>query len=274
MTVRVDSLQREGQEPDRTSSKGNQNKWKAGGKWYKEDGLGYEALAEVLISRLLEKTNIETFVPYAYTALEKEGKLLHGCCSEDFMEAEDDKVISVERLFQTFYGGSAAKLVLPYTEPADRIRYVAESVEKVTGLQDFGGYLRRILTIDALFLNEDRHFHNLAVIQRLDGTYRFCPIFDNGAALFSDTRSDYPLDMDLEQCYARIEAKPFSRDFDEQLDACEMLYGSFRFRANFGVGDVERILGEFKGIYEVAVLERVLEIMRRQIRKYGYLFSR
>lgn len=30
-----------------TSSKGNQNKWYASGKWYKEDGLGYEALSEV-----------------------------------------------------------------------------------------------------------------------------------------------------------------------------------------------------------------------------------
>lgn len=111
------------------------------------------------------------------------------------------------------------------------------------------------------------------MIQRLDGSYRLCPVFDNGAALFSDTRSDYPLDMDLDTCYGKIEAKPFSRNFDEQLDACETLYGSYRFRADFDIWDVEKILAEFTGIYEESVLERVREIMGWQIRKYGYLFS-
>lgn len=70
---------------------------------------------------------------------------------------------------------------------------------------------------------EDRHFHNLAIIQQKDGSYRKCPVFDNGAALFSDIRGDYPLDMDLAQCFEQIKAKPFSRSFDEQLDACEAL---------------------------------------------------
>ena len=36
-----------------TSSKGNQNKWCKNGKWYKVDGLGYEALSEVVVSHLL-----------------------------------------------------------------------------------------------------------------------------------------------------------------------------------------------------------------------------
>ncbi len=34
-----------------TSSKGNQSKWFSDGNWYKADGLGYEALSEVLVSR-------------------------------------------------------------------------------------------------------------------------------------------------------------------------------------------------------------------------------
>ncbi len=39
-----------------TSSKGNQNKWCENGKWYKVDGLGYEALSEVVVSHLLKKS--------------------------------------------------------------------------------------------------------------------------------------------------------------------------------------------------------------------------
>ena len=44
-----------------TSSKGNQEKWfnPDENKWYKLDRFGYEALSESLISRLLEKSNIE-----------------------------------------------------------------------------------------------------------------------------------------------------------------------------------------------------------------------
>ena len=45
-----------------TSSKGNQNKWCKNGKWYKVDGLGYEALSEVVVSHLLRKSTITSFV--------------------------------------------------------------------------------------------------------------------------------------------------------------------------------------------------------------------
>ena len=78
--------------------------------------------------------------------------------------------------------------------------------------------------------------------------------------------------MGLEACYKRIQAKPFSADFDQQLDACESLYGDVRVRAWFTMKDVEQILEEFQSIYEKPVLERVRESLRMQMRKYSYLF--
>lgn len=42
-----------------TSSKGNQEKWVEDGVWYKLDQFGYEALAECVVSEILEKSNIE-----------------------------------------------------------------------------------------------------------------------------------------------------------------------------------------------------------------------
>ena len=258
---------------EQTSSKGNQNKWCKDGIWYKADGLGYEALAEVLVSRLLQKTNISNYVGYEYEPLEQDEMVFHGCRSIDFMEEDDDKLVSVERLFQTFTGESASTAVLKYEERTDRIRYTVESIEQFTGLRKFGDYMQNVLTVDALFLNEDRHFHNLAVIRKRDGTYRVCPVFDHGAALFSDLTGDYPLHLDLEQCYERIEAKPFSTDFDQQLEDCENLYHARPVRAWFTMTDVDQILAEFQGIYDVAVLERVREVMRIQMRKYSYLFS-
>lgn len=273
MKVSTEGMCRIRTSEDMTSSKGNQNKWNRNGDWYKADGLGYEALAEILVSRLLQKTNVGHFVNYEYELLEREGTFFHGCRSVDFMLPDDDKLVSVERLFQAFEGESATKAILKYPEMEDRIRYVAEKVEQFTGLPSFGDCLRRILTVDALFLNEDRHFHNLAVIRRQDGTYREAPVFDQGAALFSDVKGDYPLELKLEACYERIQAKPFSVDFDRQLDACEKLYGTARIRMWFTMGDVVRILQEFRGIYEERILDRVREVMRVQMRKYQYLLT-
>lgn len=273
MKVSTDTMCRAEAREDRTSSKGNQNKWCIGKNWYKADGLGYEALAEVLVSGLLAKTNVDYFVQYAYEPLEQEGMSFRGCRSGDFMTEEDDKLVSVERLFQTFEGESASRAVLKYDETEDRIRYVVERTEQFTGLRNFGNYMRKVLTVDALFLNEDRHFHNLAVIRKKDGTYRECPVFDQGAALFSDTTGDYPLNLELERCYEKIQAKPFSTSFDRQLDACESLYRDFRMRASFTVKDAVQILSGFHGVYEEAVLERVQEVMRIQMRKYSHFFT-
>lgn len=272
MTVHIDELQKTEHPTEWTSSKGNQNKWSGKGKWYKADSLGYESLAEVLVSRLLKKTNAEPFVQYQHEFLEHNGQIVSGCSSENFMLQEDDKIISVERLFQSFRGISAAKSVLKYETPRDKIQYIVENTEQITGLSHFGDYMRKILTVDALFLNEDRHFHNIAVIQRKNGTYKECPIFDNGAALFSDIQGDYPLEMTPEECFDRIQAKPFSRNFDEQLDACEILYGGFIFRADFTMRDVTDILSEFRGIYDERILNRVEDTLRWQLRKYAYLF--
>ena len=51
-----------------TSSKGNQEKWfdKETNKWYKLDQFGYEALTETVISKLLERSNIESDTPFSF----------------------------------------------------------------------------------------------------------------------------------------------------------------------------------------------------------------
>ena len=43
---------------DRQSSKGNQLKWENEGIWYKADYIGYEGLAEYMISHLLKKSTL------------------------------------------------------------------------------------------------------------------------------------------------------------------------------------------------------------------------
>ena len=44
---------------DRKSSKGNQLKFERDGVWYKADNLGYEGLAECVVSDLLHKSSLQ-----------------------------------------------------------------------------------------------------------------------------------------------------------------------------------------------------------------------
>lgn len=49
--------------------------------------------------------------------------------------------------------------------------------------------------------------------------YFVSPFFDQGLCLLADTRQDYPMELSIEQCMDKIEAKPFSSEFDTQLEA-------------------------------------------------------
>ena len=87
-----------------TSSKGNQEKWFDGGRWYKLDQFGYEALAETLISRLLERSNIERDTPFCFTRYRMERMNVHGrertgCSSESFLPL-GQSIITLSHLFK------------------------------------------------------------------------------------------------------------------------------------------------------------------------------
>ena len=55
-----------------TSSKGNQEKWCENNVWYKLDQFGYEALAEAVASKILEKSNIEADTPFTFVRYDVE----------------------------------------------------------------------------------------------------------------------------------------------------------------------------------------------------------
>ena len=52
-----------------TSSKGNQEKWLADGRWYKLDLFGYEGLAEAVTSALLAQTNTDALGGWKSTVI-------------------------------------------------------------------------------------------------------------------------------------------------------------------------------------------------------------
>ena len=89
----------------------------------------------------------------------------------------------------------------------ERLRFLVQQVERMTGLQNFGVYMNKLLTIDAFFLNEDRHMHNIAVLMNGKGDYAYCPIFDNGAGLLADTTMDYPLAGDIYTLMEKVQMR-------------------------------------------------------------------
>lgn len=80
-----------------------------------------------------------------------------------------------------------------------------------------------LFEIDSLFLNDDRHLNNIAVLKEND-KYDYCPIFDNGAGLLSDTRLS-PMEIDTKSLIKALKARPFNMSFTRQMNSARALYG-------------------------------------------------
>lgn len=267
----IEFFEKDIREYDRQSSKGNQLKWFADNTWYKADYTGYEGLTEHVVSKLLSLStlNEKEYILYDTEEMKYKFSTYKGCKSENFLP-KGWSLITLERLFQNMYNESLNRAIYSISDYENRIKFMVEQTIRITGLTDFGKYISKLLTIDALFLNEDRHTHNIAVLLDEEGKYHYCPIFDNGAALMSDTTMDYPLSVPFHNLMESVSAKTFCTSFDEQLDIVEKLYGQhIRFR--FKEKDIESILEE-ESYYADEIKVRVKEILVSQRRKYQYLF--
>lgn len=252
------------------TSKGDQPKWHVKNMWYKADHMGCESLSEVIVSRLLKKSNVPEFVSYEPVEIVYDEDILIGCASKNFRR-KGEELIPFERLHRAFRGKGLAQTLAKIPEPIEQIRYTVKLIEDITGLDGVGRYLTMLLELDGFFLNEDRHTNNLAVIRNEDnGQFRLCPVFDNGLSLLSDL-GDYPLDADVYQCISRVRAKPFHRDFDEQISAAEQLYGP-QLKLTFARSDVSAELARLNGVYSPELLQRTEAVLLEQMRRYPVYF--
>ena len=252
------------------TSKGDQPKWQLDGKWYKADHMGYEALAEVVVSQLLKQSNVPDFVEYRPVLIQYQGKEIPGCVSKNFRR-KDEMLVSFERLHRTYKGRGLAAALGGINEPQGRIRYTIDFIEQTTGLTGVGKYLTLLLELDSFFLNEDRHTNNLAVIRNeKTKEFRLCPIFDNGLALLSDL-NDYPLDKDVYDSIKCVRAKPFDLDFNVQVEAAEELFG-MQLTLSFSRKEVSKELKFVTELYGEKIYCRVEQVLFEQMRKYQVYF--
>ena len=107
----------------------------------------------------------------------------------------------------------------------EAIDYVLEFMDKNAKV-DLREYLANTFAVDALILNEDRHFNNLGLIY--DGKrFRPAPIFDNGKSLFVGNKR-YSQEKAMTENKKKAFAKAFSGSFDLN-DSYLRKYRSFEF---------------------------------------------
>ena len=250
-----------------TSSKGNQEKWREGGRWYKLDQFGYEALAETAISTLLEASSIETDTPFTFVRYRMERIHVHGrertgCSSADFLKPSQS-ILTLSHLLGRHTEKPLLQVLTALPSDRQRIAYLAETTAELTGLTQFPQYLTLLFEVDALFLNDDRHLNNIAVLEQ-GGVYDYCPIFDNGAGLLSNTQLS-PMDIAPKALLSGLTARPFHTSFTRQRNTAQKLYGAQLQIPKFSRGQIEDILAPLLPYYaqrdRALILDRVWAVI-------------
>lgn len=160
--------------------KGNQIKYFDNGYWYKYDNYYGEAIAEVLVSEFLAACNEDNYVEYklydGYNCVVSKSFLPVGYTFLTFAEM----VLRLGYTYNSWYSRY-------YKSCSSKERY--ENVISIFwsyGLKtvEIENYFKRMLTLDYIFRNPDRHLSNFGIIVN-DETREvvFAPIFDNGLSL-------------------------------------------------------------------------------------------
>lgn len=234
-----------------TSSKGNQEKWVENGVWYKLDQFGYEALAECVVSEILEKSNIEKETPFRFVRYKTEEINVHNiqrvaCVSRSFLR-QDETIITLNKLLSSSIEISLTEKLGRLTSDKKRIQYLVDSTKKITGLDDFDKYITLLFEIDSLIMNDDRHLNNIAVIEK-NGKFDYCPIFDNGAGLLSNTQI-YRMDIDPNGIMKNMVASPFFMTFNREVKTVHSLYGAVLKVPKLTKNEITEIVNPYLNFY-------------------------
>lgn len=194
------------------TSEGTQVKYRKDGFWYKKDNRGNEGLTEYLVSHFLEFTSLgkDEFITYEF------GKIngISGCRSRNFLKSEEE-LITFYRLYYNETGKDLSKVIASMDTMEERIEYVIEYIKHSCKL-DVRDYLCKVLTLDMICLNEDRHLNNLAIIMRGEEFFP-APIFDNGVSLLTANQSVnwyFPVEENVK----RVIARPFSGSHEKMVE--------------------------------------------------------
>ena len=161
------------------SLRGTQTKWKVNNYYAKADLVGYEGMAEELTSLFIRKFVTEACVEYRAVTLYNTITGLFrgtGCISTNYNERGYIECNLVQYIEEV--GITESEVLNTHGETRWALFEQVLSEEELV-------YLLRLMQIDALILNDDRHLLNISFLC-FPGVRMFTPIYDNGASLFSD----------------------------------------------------------------------------------------
>ena len=259
-----------------TSSKGNQEKWydKETNAWYKLDRIGFEALSEAVASEILRKySNIETelgyqIVPYHIDSVDVHKAKRNASISANFLK-EGQSIQTAYHILKRVLGSDYQKVLADEKTIPNRLKKIVDTIEAISGLQNFGQYLTLLFEVDALIANEDRHLNNIAIIEE-NGTYQYCPLFDNGEGFMLDNVK-YPFDVETKGLMKHLRAKPFQCRFGTLLSAARELYGTqlkITCTADEISEAIEAYLEWYQPMFRPFLKDRILDVMILQMKKY------
>lgn len=245
-----------------SSSGGNQMKWKENNRWYKVDRQGNEGLAETIVSNLLCYTSCESFALYREETFNYHEHMVLGCSSENFLPTQCN-LITVSRLFKLAYGDSPSIVCKGNNLETQMMNFV-QKLSKLVSLseREVGEYLTQMFELDALILNKDRHFNNIAFIQTGD-CYIPAPLFDHGDSLLA---TDYT-SGNLQSRINKIVAKPFLCDFSEQKEIMEHHFGT-QLKVDFNKFQLHNFESKY---YDSSIVDEMYQIIEIQCQKYPNL---
>lgn len=267
MPVIVDTWQKVQSEG---TSKGNQSKFFQNGVWVKFDTSGnYEGLAEEFAS-LFAKTILGfPIVEYHTETFEYDSMTYNGCYSYSMYNG-GAAFVSLRRLFKM--NGISLDIFTKHKDISQNIQEVIITVYRLTGL-NISEYLFRVLFYDCLIQNEDRHYMNLGVCWSAKHGWVEAPCFDNGGSLFC-VNWTYRDRLTFAENFERVQrsARPFSKFFNKQIEAC-MLLGAKPLKINRQA--VRQLLDTYENPrYSNDMVIRVKTVLFERLRMYeGKVFE-
>ena len=157
-----------------------------------------EPISEVIASEIIKKFNIECAIN-TLSEMElpnEKGKVLVNV-SEDFLNA-DELLMSI-------------RSILGNTNRENLYNKI------ISLIPNFRVDIDKMIVMDFLINNIDRHLRNFSVINKEGEIFKFAPLYDHGLCLYADIQ-DFELEEDDKETWEMIdECKPFCESHYEQL---------------------------------------------------------
>ena len=214
---------------------GAQKKWGTHSHtWFKEDLIVGEAVAETLVSLFLSSclniTEFEAgFVAYGVSTTGD-----NFCYSYSFLK-EGESFIPLYDAIRALNPKDSE-----FSDFEGKLEYINSVYEAVLGYS-CKRWLLRVLTLDVMFRNTDRHLSNLGFIADKQGNLRIAPIFDNGLALGVSAGSYYDLANTITGLGFRV--KPYQLTvgyLDKYIDPSMFAFSVVKFIDRFKLDRVPR----------------------------------